>query len=230
MVAYIYESIPITREDLGEYLIARKGLDHDRAVGQQKDYRARLPGAERHRHRCRGRGVDPRRLRRRSTSRRRISPEGAQELRQDAVRVEGRHGQAAVAADQAGPRPHLKPTDDELHKAFDAAYGEKRDCRIIIWPKDRLKIERRARVRHGPQERGRVRSKSPHPGNLAPGGDRRARSSRSPATAGVHPKKSSRQPFTLQPGEVSRLNRHAGGHDGPEDGQSHPAGRDGEVR
>jgi hypothetical protein len=43
-------------------------------------------------------------------------------------------------------QPGLKVTEDELHKAYDSAFGEKVICRIILWP---LSEEKTAIEEHG---------------------------------------------------------------------------------
>ena len=62
MVAYIYGSIPITREDLGEYLIARKGLDTVELLVNKRIIEHACEVAQYHGHRRRGGCIDPGRL------------------------------------------------------------------------------------------------------------------------------------------------------------------------
>ncbi|HEY1375993.1 MAG TPA: peptidylprolyl isomerase [Gemmataceae bacterium] len=198
VVAYIYGSIPITREDLGEYLIARHGLDSVELLVNKKIIE----------HACQKRGIDVTNA----------EVEAAILADCDTIKVKQaqfvqnvlkQYGKTLYEWKEDVIKPRLlltklvkeqiKVEDEDLRKAFDAAYGEKRDCRIIIWPRGETHIAQR--------EYGDIRTEE--------GFDRKARTQANSALAstggqirpiarnsGVHPEVE-RAAFTLQPGEIS---------------------------
>src|SRR5439155_2359280 len=92
------------------------------------------------------------------------------------------------------------PTDEELRQAFDAAYGEKRGCRIIIWPKgeERIALQEYDAVRKDEQGFARKARTQANSALAATGGEIKPIAHNS----GVH-EKVERAAFMLQPGEVS---------------------------
>lgn len=137
-VATIYDTIPVTREELGEFLIARYGADRldmlvtrkivemacrtkgievtDEVVEQQLDREIK--------------GLNPTMTRKDFQNQilRRFN-KTLYEYKEDAVRTK------LMLAELA--RPSVVVTDEDLRKGFEGRYGEKVECRMIVLPKDR---------------------------------------------------------------------------------------------
>ncbi len=205
VVAYIYGSIPITREDLGEYLIARRGLDTVELLVNKKIIE----------HVCEKNGitvtaaeVDASILADCET----IQIKKA-EFFEKVVRKNFGKTPFEWKEDIVKPRLLLtklvkdqiaKPTDEELHKAFEALYGRKVDVRVIIWPKsaveERLALQEYDSIRKDEQGFDRKARSQANASLAATGG----RIKPIAHNSGVHPEVE-QAAFSLQPGEVSRL-------------------------
>jgi hypothetical protein len=133
VVAYIYGTTPITREELGEYLIARMG----------KERLARLVNRRIIDHVCQEKGIE--------VTQAEVEADLAETLKGLAV-----HQSEFVSKilkpyhttlyewkeDVIKPRllltklcrDRVQVTDEDLQKAFTAYHGEKLECRIILWP------------------------------------------------------------------------------------------------
>ena len=202
-VAFIYGNVPITRQDLGEFLIARGGTDKAELLVNKMIIE----------HECRQRGVT-------------VTPQemeaallsdlaGLTIKREDFVKlVLPRYGKTLYEWMEDVIKPRLlltklcrhriKLDKADLDKQFEREYGEKRRVQIIMWPKgDDLKaIEREyGKIRTGQEEF-----------------DRAARAMANPSLASVagHIKPISRHlyaedpkiekmAFELKPGEVSQI-------------------------
>src|SRR5262245_57701044 len=136
VVAYIHQSQAITRQDLGEYLIARHGAD-------------KLPLLVNKRildEVCRSRGI--------VVTAAEVDAELNGELKGLAIdrgtfikTVLGRYKKNLYEFKEDILRPRLQLTrlcqaritveEEDLRKAFESAYGEKVECRIILWPKEK---------------------------------------------------------------------------------------------
>jgi hypothetical protein len=139
VVGYYMTNIPVTREELGEYLIARYGVERlellvNRRIVEQacKDRHVTVTPAE-------------------------IEEGFAQDLQtmnvtrevfeKDVLRKWGKN-LFEWREDVVRPRlmltklcqSRVQCTDEDLHKAFEAHYGEKLQCRIILWPQDQVKF------------------------------------------------------------------------------------------
>src|SRR5205823_2082025 len=139
VVAYVYGTMPITREDLGEYLIARQGSDKVELLVNKRIIEVA----------CQKQGIEV------------TAAEVEAALEQDLQGVHvNRADFVAKVLKQMGKSLYewkedvLKPrlmltklckerigvTDDDLRKAFEAQYGPRVECRIIIWPKGEDKV------------------------------------------------------------------------------------------
>jgi parvulin-like peptidyl-prolyl isomerase len=201
VVAYIYGTTPITREDLGEYLIARQGVEKVELLVNKRIIEFA----------CQKRGIEV------------TEAEVDAAIQQDLEKINVKRAEFVskilkergvtlyeYKEDVVKPgllmmklcKDRVKVTDEDLQKAFQAAYGPKVECRIIIWPKGEERVAMR--------EYGEIRQSEE-------GFDRKARSQAEPHLAatggkiqpiahnsGVHPEVE-QQAFTLKPGEVSRL-------------------------
>jgi hypothetical protein len=133
VVAYIYGTIPITREELGEYLIARMGKERiGNLVNKRIIERA-----------CQLKGVD--------VTSAEVEADLADTLkglvvnRNDFVtKVLKPYNKTLYEWKEDVIKPRLmltklcrdrvQVTEEDLQKAFKAYHGEKAECRIILWP------------------------------------------------------------------------------------------------
>lgn len=134
VVAYIYGNVPITREDLGEYLIARHGY-------AKLENMVNLKIIE---HACKQKNITV------------TNEEVEAAMNADLLQLNvdrstfvkqflKKYNKTLFEWKEDVIRPRLmlsklsgldiKVSEDEMRKAFDAMYGEKVQCRIIIWPK-----------------------------------------------------------------------------------------------
>jgi RNA polymerase sigma factor (sigma-70 family) len=132
-VAVIFDDVPITREELGDYLLRRVT-------------REQLDGYIRHRileHACRERGITVTGSEVDAAfeaERKRFADPAAFEAM---LRERGK-SPPEWKADVIRPRlllrklcrDRVRVTERDLRNAFEAAYGEKVECRMILWPPD----------------------------------------------------------------------------------------------
>ncbi len=133
VVAYVYENQPVTRADLGEYLIARHGPEK-LAVMVNKGLIEQA---------ARARGIEVTAGEIESAL-----AESARDLNLDRAQFErnlyGRYRMNLTEWKEEVLRPRLlltkvardqvSVTSEELQQAFEANYGEKVECRIILYP------------------------------------------------------------------------------------------------
>jgi len=155
VVAYIYSSIPITREEFGEYLIARQGAE-------------RLELMVNHRIidlACKKKGI--------VITEAEVDAALADDLKamnvptvKDFVNVVLKKYQKTLyewKEDVIRPklalaklcRDQVKVTEEELHNAFEAYHGEKVECQMIMWPaqeRNRVLNEIYAKIRDSEKE------------------------------------------------------------------------------
>jgi hypothetical protein len=201
VVAYVYNTVPITREDLGEYLIARQGSDKVELLVNKRIIEVA----------CQKKGIDV------------TAAEVEAALEQDLQGVHvNRADFVAKVLKQMGKSLYewkedvLKPrlqltklckeritlTDDDLRKAFDAQYGPRVECRIIIWPKGEEKVAFQVfeKIRNSEDEFAKAASGQAISALAATGGKIKPIGH----DAAVHAEIEA-EAFRLQPGQVSRL-------------------------
>lgn len=202
VVAIIFDREPITREELGEFLIARYGAAKlSLMVNRRIIQRA-----------CKKKGI--------SVSDGEIEAELASDLKaleadlsvfkdkylkpqgtslyewkEDVIRQR-------LLMDRY-VRPTVKATPEEMQKAFDAYYGERVECRIIMWPKgeERTAMMEYDKLRDSEKE---FAHKAKHQANskLASRGGKLDEAVGRNTTGN---EELERELFSLEPGQVSRL-------------------------
>lgn len=201
VVAYIYGNVAITREDLGEYLIARQGTDKVELLVNKRIIE----------HACQQAGVEV------------TAAEVNAALEQDCGQLHvdrkqfvdnvlKQYGKTMYEWKEDVLRPRLmlqkmcqsrvKVNDDDLRRAFESQFGEKVECRIIIWPKGEERIAQNEYdgIRKGEEGFARKARTQAH-SHLAAVGGRIAPIAR---YSGAHPEVEN-WAFKLQPGEISQL-------------------------
>ena len=143
VVAYIHGDLPITREELGEYLIARHGYAKVELLVNRRIIE----------HACAQRGIKV------------TDAEVETAINDDYTKPMGidrdtfvksylkQNGKTLYEWKEDVVRPGLmmkklcegevKVTEDDLKKAFDAKFGEKVVCRLIIWPENEFRNAQR---------------------------------------------------------------------------------------
>ena len=138
VVAYIYDTMPITREELGEYLIARMG----------KERLGHLINKRIIEHACQQKGIDvtPAEVEADlAETLKGLAVNGVAVNRKDFVsKVLKPYNKTLYEWKEDVIKPRLlltklcrdrvQVTEDDLQKAFKAYHGEKAECRIILWP------------------------------------------------------------------------------------------------
>jgi hypothetical protein len=173
-VAYIYNSIPITREDLGEYLIARFGPE-------RIDFFVNRRIIERE---CQSRGIQ--------VTDAEVEAQLVEDLRSmNIARLEDFVNQVLkrfhknlyeYKEDVIRPklymaklcRPHVTVTDEDLQKAFEAHYGPKVKCKMIVFNKGtgtRLMTEAWTKIHEDPAQFDKLAREQPIKALAATGGD-----------------------------------------------------------
>jgi parvulin-like peptidyl-prolyl isomerase len=159
VVAYIYGSIPITREELGEYLIARQGAERLELMVNHRIIELA----------CQKKGI--------TVTDAEVDAALAEDLKRmniptvkDFVNQILKKNKATLyeyREDVLRPklalakmiRSQVQVNEEDLRKAFDAYHGEKVDCQIIMWPpeeKRRVLTEVYAKIRDSADEFDRV--------------------------------------------------------------------------
>jgi parvulin-like peptidyl-prolyl isomerase len=170
-VAYIYNSVPVTREDLGEYLIARMGDERLKELVNLKIIQ----------HYCEQKGIE--------ISQAEIEAEFAETMKgipnvtpkifENKVLRPRNKTLYEWKEDVIKPRlmlvrlcrDRVQVTEDDVKKAFESHYGEKVECRMILWPDTEKDIAGQvARIRNDEQEFDRVARQQVTPSLAATGG------------------------------------------------------------
>lgn len=203
VVAYIHGTVPVTREELGEYLIARFGHDRLEVFVNRRIIEIA----------CQKRGIEVTEaevntaidadcakvgVERAAFINEVLTRKGKSlyEWKEDVIKPGLMLTKLCVAENR------VNVTDDDLRHAFDATYGPKVECRIIIWPRgeDKIAIQMYDKLRKSEEEFDRAARSQAMPDLAAVGGRIRpiARFS------GTHPEVE-KEAYSLQPGEISRL-------------------------
>ncbi|HEY7157407.1 MAG TPA: peptidylprolyl isomerase [Gemmataceae bacterium] len=135
VVAHLYDNEAITREQLGEHLIDRHGDKLDLLINKRiiddacRQYNVEVTAAEVDgslAEELQGLAIDQKTFVNTLLAR---YHKNLYEWKEDVIR--SRLQLAKLC------RSRVKVSDDELRKAFEAAYGEKIECQLILWPKDK---------------------------------------------------------------------------------------------
>jgi hypothetical protein len=203
VVAYIHGTVPISREELGEYLIARFG--HDRL--ELFVHRRIIEMA------CQKRGIDVTEAEVNAAIDADCAKVGVEraafinevltrrgkslyEWKEDVIKPGLMLTKLCVAENR------VKVSDDDLQQAFQAVYGPKVECRIIIWPRaeEKFALQMYDKLRKSEEEFDRA-ARSQSTAELAAVGGRIRPIAR---FSGTHPDVE-KEAYSLRPGEISRL-------------------------
>ena len=200
VVAYIYDTIPVTREELGDFLIARFGADRlDMLVTRRIVEMA-----------CRSKGIEvtdevvEQQLDREIKA---LSPTMTRkdfqnqilhrfnktlyEYKEDAVRTKLMLARLA--------EPQIVVTEDDLRKGFEGRYGPKVECRMIVLPDDKHKSQIWEKVHDSEAEFDRAAKQQYIPQLSSTGGKI------PPIHKNFGDPQIEKIAFNLNPGEVSQL-------------------------
>lgn len=201
VVAYIHGSIPITREELGEYLIVRQGADKLELLVNKRIIE----------HACRERGIEV------------TAAEVEAALEEDSKGFGiDRKGFVEKVLRQYHKteyewkedviksrllltklcRNQVQVTDEDIRQAFESHYGEKVECRVILIPKgdsDRVPTQVWEQARKSEEEFNRLAKQQVNPALASTGGAVK------PISRHAGAPDIEKEAFSLEPGEVSRL-------------------------
>lgn len=200
-VAYLYGSKPVTREELGEFLIARMGADKleflvNRRIIDLECAARKIAAGDAEVDRALEDDLKMLNCDRKHFEKEVLSKWGKNlfEYREDVVRPKLLLTQLCQG--------RVKVTDDDLKKGFEAYYGERLQCRLVLWPNEqaRFAMAEYARIRDSEEEFDR-KAKSQASTTLAAQGGKIPPFGRH--TLGDETLE--REAFRLQPGELSTL-------------------------
>jgi hypothetical protein len=203
VVAYIYGTIPITREELGEYLIARMGVERLNNLVNRRIIE----------HVCAQKGIE--------VTAAEVEADFNEMLKGLGPSVDAKHFEKTVLKphgktlyewkeDVIKPRllltrlcqGRIQVTQEDLQKGFEAYYGDKVECRLIIWPKHEKNIAMNmwAKVRDSEEEFDRAARTQASPTLAAQGGKVPPVGHNTTGNPELE-----KAIFSLQPGELSPL-------------------------
>jgi hypothetical protein len=199
-VAVIYGNIPITREELGEYLIARHSDKLELLVNKRIIE-----------HACKQRGIE--------VTAAEVDAALAEDLKGMNTTIDlfvnkvlKQYGKTLYEWKEDVIRPKLamtklcrdrvQITEKDFQDAFEAYYGEKIECRIILFPKGEEKHAMAAYgdLRKSDAEFDRYAKQQASPTLAATGGQIRPIAHHTTGNDDLE-----KEAFSLQPGEISRL-------------------------
>lgn len=209
VVAYIYNTIPITREDLGEYLIQRQGADKLELLVNKKiiDHECQKRGIEvtaaeveaSFTEDCKGLGVTKQVFLEQFLAARRKTEF---EWKEDVIRPRLQLTKLC--------RERVKVEDEEIRQAFESHYGEKVDVRIVLFTpgpgKERVVMQVYNQIRSSDEEFDRAARQQENSALAAAGGHVKP--------IGRHTAKPEveQAAYSLKPGEVSKVIRAEEGY------------------
>jgi hypothetical protein len=200
-VAYIYGSIPISREELGEYLIARQGAEKLELLVNKRIIE----------HACKQRGIE--------VTQGEIEAALNEDLKslhvnlrdfEDKILKQYHKSLFEWKEDVIKPkllmtklcRDRVKATEKDFEDAFQAHHGEKIECRMILFPTSELQRVRNmyGKLRDSEEEFDRAARQQATPSLASSGGKIRPISRNSTGNPELE-----RAAFSLRPGEVSSV-------------------------
>jgi hypothetical protein len=203
VVAYIFNTTAITREDLGEYLIARMGAERVTNLVNLRIIE----------HVCRQKGVDVTAAEIEAALEEDLK--GLNVNRKEFVDRVLKHYKKTLYEwkhDVIRPRllmtkmirPTVTCTEDDLKMAFEAYYGEKVDCRLILWPESEQKTAFQAyeKIRGSDEEFDRAARQQSSPTLAASGGQITPIGRHTTGNPELE-----KAAYSLQPGELSQILR-----------------------
>lgn len=202
-VAYIYGSVPVTRADLGEFLIARGGADKLELLVNRMIIE----------HECKARGITV--TDKEMEAALQEDCDGIQVKRADFIKmVLPRYGKTLYEWMEDVVRPRLllsklchekvQVKEEDLKIQFERMHGEKRKVQVVIWPKgEDMKVVNAewAKMRASQDEFDRVARAQANPSLAATAGHIQPLSRHVYAQDAIVVEKA----FQLQKGEVSEL-------------------------
>ena len=210
VVAYLYESEPITREQLGDYLVDRYGRDkielllNKRIIDDAcRHYNVEVTAGEVDSalgEELQGLAIDQKTFINTLLVR---YHKNLYEWKEDVIRPKIQFAKLCRGRVQVG--------EEEIRKAFEAAYGEKIECQIILWPKsDRGEADALAdyaRLRDSAEAFDR----RPRPAQARIGGHRRQSAAVRPLRHGRRELRPHRLPFAAGRDQRGHQNRRWAG-------------------
>lgn len=201
VVAFIYDSVPITRQELGEYLINRMGAERLDALINR-----RIIEIE-----CKKAGIEVTEAEIESALEEDLAGLNVdRKVFVDRVLKSYKKNLYEWKEDVLRPklmlaklvRSRVKVTEEDLQRAFDAYHGEKIDCRIIMWEKgfEKAAMGEYAKIRDSEEEFARAAKNQKSPSLAGAGGKIRPIARNTTGNEELE-----KAAFTLQPGEVSSL-------------------------
>jgi hypothetical protein len=205
VVAYINGSMPITREDLGEYLIARQGAERVELMVNRRIIEEA----------CKQKGIVVTDVEVEAALEQDLKGMSNLSLKEFVNNVLKKYQKTLYEwkEDVIWPKLALtklcietgrvKITEEDVHKAFEAYHGEKVDCQLIIWPpaeKNKVLTDIYAKIRDNPAE-FELAAKSQASSALAAQGGHVPPFGRN--TTGNE--EMEREAFALRPGDISRV-------------------------
>jgi PPIC-type peptidyl-prolyl cis-trans isomerase-like protein len=200
-VAVIHGNLGITREEFGEYLIARHAEQLELLVNKRIIELA-----------CKEKGVEVTAGEVDAALAEDLKGMGNISLNDFVTQVLARYHKSLLEWKEDVIRPKLamtklcrgrvQVTDQDLHDAFDAYYGEKVDCRLVLFPKDREKdaMLMYADLRKSDEDFNRIARSQASPSLASKGGEIQPIGHHTTGNDELE-----KEAFSLQPGEVSKL-------------------------
>ena len=204
VVARIYGNVDITREDFGEYLIARAGADKLELLINRKIIE----------HTCREKGIEVQAVE--------VDAALDQDCRElgvdrkvfvDNVLHQYKKTLYEWKEDVLKPRimmskyckDRVEVTEEDLHQAYERHYGEKIETRILLYPPQQKQMAYKIweAVRNNDEAFDQEARKQPNPQLAAKGGEILPITHFSGTDA--HSKKIEQTAFSLQPGDISEV-------------------------